>query len=156
MAGYIYHLRPLSNQRFCKIGMTNGRDVESRVKELNSNSYAGFSDWAMVSLALVEDPQDVENSFHRKYSSNKVPMGPEQEVFVVDRYEVEKDFNVHKTVSFEEFLSLKTKFEEMTEKNAMLIKENNALREGDLTRREHRELLKLLQSYKVKFGELDK
>ncbi len=93
-------------------------------------------------------------------------MGPEQEVFVVDRDEVEKDFNVHKTVSFEEYLSLKTKFEELKERNAtefeelkernaMLIKENNALREGDLTRREHRELLKLLHSYRVKFGDLD-
>jgi hypothetical protein len=84
MSGYVYHVRPRSNDRFCKIGMTNGRDVESRLKELNSSSYAGFSDWGLVSVALVEDPQLVEKSFHNKYSSNKAPMGLEQEVFVID------------------------------------------------------------------------
>lgn len=155
MAGYIYHIRPSSNERFCKIGMTNGRDVESRLKELNLCSYAGFSDWALVSVALVENPQSVEKSFHNKYSSNKVPMGPEQEVFVVDREEVERDFGKHKTVSFESYNSMNLKYEELKEKNDMLIKENNKLREGDISRKEHRKLLKLLQLYKSRYGEIE-
>ena len=59
MAGYVYHLRPLSNERFCKIGMTNGRDVENRLKECYEHLKGNFP----TERALLDNLMESENEY---------------------------------------------------------------------------------------------
>lgn len=184
MPGYVYHMRPASNQRFCKIGMTNGRRATERAKELNSTSYAGFSDWEVISEILVEDPAEVECSFHKQFLGSKVPIGGEQEVFLVEESDVENSFLRYQTIPIakhidttrqyqEEIARLKYQLDEcgraqekqlanfeeefakMKHKNEMLVKENNKLREGELSRQKARRIVKMLHTYEQRFGKLE-
>jgi len=113
MAGYVYHLRPKSNGYFCKIGMTNGRTAEERVKELNSQMYGGFNDWEVTESLIVENPSDLERLLHEKFSDRLVNLDSEKEMFSVSQKVVEGAFEKYKTVPVIKYLSLKSKYEEL-------------------------------------------
>lgn len=105
-AGYVYHARTHSNERFCKIGMTSGRFARDRIEELNINRYAGFSDWYVLDAIVVGDPLNVEATLHEVFRDRKVVVGPEQELFLVSREEVEIAFERYRTVPMEKYLEL--------------------------------------------------
>ncbi|SHH95861.1 GIY-YIG nuclease family protein [Ferrimonas marina] len=101
MAGYVYHLRPKSNARFCKVGMTHGRSVEKRLRELNTQGYGGFTDWEVVSSVLVDDPVEVERSIHKRFVRSGVPSEREQEFFYATLDEVECALEPFKKISLD-------------------------------------------------------
>lgn len=119
MAGYVYHLRPSSNIRFCKVGMTNGRDPQDRIKELNNSCYGGFSDWYLASKILVKDPSHVETFIHTELQQFKVPLGSEQEVFVCTKEEIDSILLKFSGVPVAEYAHLEQKLIEA--KNQILI-----------------------------------
>ncbi|RDV24311.1 hypothetical protein DXV75_15025 [Alteromonas aestuariivivens] len=88
MLGRIYIARPRANTRFCKIGMTSGREVTDRMQELNSTGYGGFCDWEAIKSVVVINPLEIEKHLHTKYREWKVPLNSEQEVFVIDDIEL--------------------------------------------------------------------
>jgi predicted nuclease with TOPRIM domain len=153
--------------------MTNGREATERLTELNGSAYAGFSDWYLVSVALVADPGTVERELHSKFNNKKIPIGSEQELFIVSEEEIETELGSFKSISVAAHLktvnqfeltikSLTTRLAEVEsqlnnekEKNEMLSKENNRLRDANISRKDGRKLLRELQNYKERFGELD-
>lgn len=105
-AGYIYHARTLSNERFCKIGMTSGRNAKDRIQELNAAKYAGFADWYVAAAIVVSDPLTVESELHSFFRDRKIKVGPEQELFLLRSEEVEAAFHQYRSVPMEKFLEL--------------------------------------------------
>lgn len=103
MPGVVYHVRPASNDRFCKVGMTNGRSAQERIAELNDAKYAGFGDWSLISEVWVENASVVEKSLPRILDQYRVPFSLEVEVFVVPRVEVETHLEQYKTVTIEKY-----------------------------------------------------
>ncbi|WP_018983383.1 GIY-YIG nuclease family protein [Salinimonas chungwhensis] len=120
MAGYIYHTRPQSNSRFCKVGLTKRDSPEHRVREINRIHYGGFSDWILVSHVIVKSPELAEKEIHLSLSEKRFKIGPEQEVFLVPTEDVETLLQSYQSITYEEHLkdvqSLRSMFLDEKEK----------------------------------------
>ncbi|MBY5980892.1 GIY-YIG nuclease family protein [Ferrimonas balearica] len=88
--GIVYHLRPQSNFRFCKVGRThgNGRSVSERIRELNNMRYGGFSDWVELDKIVVHNCVEVERKMHGELNDYMIGPGSEKEMFYVEKDEV--------------------------------------------------------------------